>query len=102
MTKHVVYLLSYIISSCRIRKKQQQPFNPQGWTIFPLPGRFFFHTKQKQQKYKHKFKATQNKKKRGLVLNAAFENSSAISWRSVLMVGETRGSGENHRPDAKH
>ena len=63
MTKHVVYLLSYIISSCRIRKKQQQPFNPQGWTIFPLPGRFFFHTKQKQQKYKHKFKATQNKKK---------------------------------------
>jgi len=68
----------------------------------PTPERFFFHTKQKQQKYKHKFKATQNKKKRSMVLNAAFDNISVISWRSVLMFGETGGPGENHLPYAKH
>jgi len=27
---------------------------------------------------------------------------SVISWRSVLLVEETRVSGENHRHDAKH
>ena len=31
--------------------------------------------------------------------NATFNNISAISWRSVLLVGETR---ENHRPVASH
>ena len=30
--------------------------------------------------------------------NAAFSNISAISWRSVLVVGETGVPGENHRP----
>jgi len=32
------------------------------------------------------------------VLNATFNNISAISWRSVLLVEETGGPGENHRP----
>ena len=59
----------------------------------------FFHTKVKQQKYQHKFKTTQNKKK-GMVLNATLSNISAISWRSVLMVEETGVPGENHRPVA--
>jgi len=31
-----------------------------------------------------------------MVLNATFNNISAISWRSVLLVVETKGSGENH------
>ena len=31
-----------------------------------------------------------------MVLNATFNNISAISWRSVLLVGET---GENNRPN---
>jgi len=31
--------------------------------------------------------------------NATFNNISAISWRSVLLVEET---GENHRPVASH
>jgi hypothetical protein len=32
-----------------------------------------------------------------LVFNATFNNSSVISWRSVLLVEETGGPGENHR-----
>jgi len=33
-----------------------------------------------------------------MVLNATFNNSSAISRRLVLLVEETGGAGENHRP----
>jgi hypothetical protein len=36
------------------------------------------------------------------VLSATFNNSSVISWRSVLLVDETGVSGENHRPVASH
>ena len=32
-----------------------------------------------------------------MVFNATFNNISAISWRSVLLVEETRRPGENHR-----
>ena len=38
-------------------------------------------------------------KVRVVVFDATFNNSSAISWRSVLLVKET---GENHRPVASH
>jgi hypothetical protein len=31
-----------------------------------------------------------------MVLNATFNNISAISWRSILLVEETVGSGKNH------
>jgi hypothetical protein len=31
-----------------------------------------------------------------MVFNATFNNISAISWRSVLLVEETRVPGENH------
>ena len=34
-----------------------------------------------------------------MVLNATFNNSSAISWWSVLLVEETGVPGENHGPD---
>ena len=34
-----------------------------------------------------------------MVLNATFNNSSVISWRSVLLMEETR---ENYRPVASH
>ena len=34
-----------------------------------------------------------------MVFNATFNNNSAISWRSVLLVEETR---ENRRPVARH
>jgi len=37
-----------------------------------------------------------------MVFNATFNNISAISWLSVLLVEETRGPGENHRPVACH
>jgi hypothetical protein len=37
-----------------------------------------------------------------MVLHAIFNNISVISWRSVLLVEETRGPGENHRPAASH
>jgi len=33
-----------------------------------------------------------------MVFNATFNNISAISWRSVLLVEETGVPGENHRP----
>ena len=34
-----------------------------------------------------------------VVFNVTFNNISVISWRSVLLVEETRVSGKNHRPD---
>jgi hypothetical protein len=34
--------------------------------------------------------------------NATFNNISVISWRSVLLVKETVGPGENNRPVASH
>ena len=34
-----------------------------------------------------------------MVFNATFINISVISWWSVLLVGETGVTGENHRPD---
>jgi len=37
-----------------------------------------------------------------MVLNATFNNISVISWQSVLLVEETRATGENHRPAASH
>jgi hypothetical protein len=33
-----------------------------------------------------------------MVLNATFNNISVISWRSILLVEETGGPEENHRP----
>jgi hypothetical protein len=33
---------------------------------------------------------------------ADFNNISVISWRSVLLMEETRVTGENHRPVASH
>jgi hypothetical protein len=37
-----------------------------------------------------------------MVFNTTFNNISVISWRSVLLVGETRVPRENHRPVASH
>jgi len=37
-----------------------------------------------------------------MVFNTTFNNISAISWRSDLLVEETGGPGENHRPLASH
>jgi hypothetical protein len=37
-----------------------------------------------------------------MVFNATFNNTSAISWRSILLVKETRVHGKNHRPVASH
>ena len=37
-----------------------------------------------------------------MVFNATFNNISAISWRSVLLVEDTGVPGENHRPVASH
>jgi hypothetical protein len=39
---------------------------------------------------------------RFMVFNATFNNISDISWRSVLLVDETGGTRENHRPVASH
>ena len=37
-----------------------------------------------------------------MVLNATFNNISAITWQSVLLVEETGEPRENHRPVACH
>ena len=37
-----------------------------------------------------------------MVFNATFNNMSVISWRSVLLVKETRVPEENHRPVPSH
>ena len=37
-----------------------------------------------------------------MMFSATFNNISAISWQSVLLVEETRVPGENHRPNASH
>jgi hypothetical protein len=37
-----------------------------------------------------------------MVFNATFNNISAISWLSDLLVEETEVHGENHRPAASH
>ena len=37
-----------------------------------------------------------------MVFNATFNNISAISWWSVLLVYETRVPEENHRPATSH
>jgi hypothetical protein len=37
-----------------------------------------------------------------MVFNGTFNNISVISWRSVLLMGETGVHGENHRPVASH
>jgi hypothetical protein len=36
------------------------------------------------------------------VFNTFFNNILAISWRSVLLLEETTGPGENRRPVASH
>ena len=37
-----------------------------------------------------------------MVFNATFNNISVMSWRSVLLVEETGGHVDNHRPVASH
>ena len=37
-----------------------------------------------------------------MVFNATFNNISVILWRSVLLMEETGGPGEKHRPVASH
>jgi len=37
-----------------------------------------------------------------MVFNTTFNNISGISWRSVLLVEETRVPGENHQPVVSH
>ena len=39
---------------------------------------------------------------RVMVLNATFSNISVVSWRSVLLVEETKVHEESHRPAASH
>jgi len=37
-----------------------------------------------------------------MLFNATFNSISVISWRSVVLVEETGGPGENHQPVASH
>jgi hypothetical protein len=55
------------------------------------------------------FNNKKKRKKRGeyahvrvMVLNDPFNNILGIAWRSVLLVEETGGLRENHRPATSH
>ena len=37
-----------------------------------------------------------------MVFNAIFNTISVLTWRSVLLMEETGGAGENHRPVVSH
>jgi hypothetical protein len=37
-----------------------------------------------------------------IVFNATFNNISVLYWRIILLVEETRVTGENHQPAASH
>ena len=39
---------------------------------------------------------------RAMVFNTIFNNNSAMSWKSVLLVEEIGVPGENHTPAASH
>jgi len=39
---------------------------------------------------------------RVMVFNASSNTISVLSWQSALLVEETGGPGENHRPSAIH
>ena len=59
------------------------------------------------EKLEDRIKNGTNSSKEGLfvclmVLSATFNNISAISWRSVLLVEETGGPRENQRPAESH
>jgi hypothetical protein len=59
------------------------------------------------EKLEDRIKNGTNSSKEGLfvclmVLNATFNNIAVISWRSVLLVEEIGGPGENHPPVASH
>jgi hypothetical protein len=54
-----------------------------------------FYILQSQRVFNNKFVCL-------MVFNDTFNNISVISWQSVLLVGETGGPGENHRPVASH
>ena len=60
---------------------------------------------RKEEKYTHskrQHKITKEIRVTIIAFNATFNNISVISWRSVLLVEETRVSGENHRPVASY
>jgi hypothetical protein len=59
------------------------------------------------EKLEDRIKNGTNSSKEGLfvclmVLSATFNNIAVISWRSVLLVEEIGGPGENHPPVASH
>ena len=56
-------------------------------------------------KTQRKTQKTHSLSKKGvmvMVFNATFNNISAISWQSFVLVEETGVPGENHRPVASH
>ena len=81
------------------------------WRLIPEP---IVHVHKVYIKYKYYVNGPPNaivlynitgnavKRVRLMVLNATFNNISVISWQSVLLVEETRGPGEKHRPVASH
>jgi hypothetical protein len=77
---------------CLLRIEQHEPYSKRGWTYVLLSLNII-------TKWNVSYLV-------GLVglwcLSSLFNNISAISWLSVLLVEETGVPGENHRPAASH
>jgi len=52
--------------------------------------------------FQYSIKQLDDHRRQVMLFNATFNNISAISWRSVLLVEETRVPREKHRPAASH
>jgi hypothetical protein len=50
--------------------------------------------------YEHETSTQRSFTEEGVLVNGTFNNISAISWQSVLLVEETEVPRENNRPDA--
>ena len=52
--------------------------------------------------FQYSIKQLDDYRRQGMLFNATFNNISVISWRSVLLVEETRVPREKHWPAASH
>jgi len=77
------------------QKDIQEAFQPQNNRSLALKPKIFIIQVSNSE-------IKRGKRFRFMVFNTTFNNISVISWRSVLLVEEIGGPGENHRSVASH
>ena len=106
--KHLYYIClsrKYFVRNCRMERKQIYLIH----VVFIMESFILFCILRRLLNLKKNMFAQGNDLDEKLclsgwlmVFNATFNNIVIISWRSVLLVGETGLPGENHRPVASH